>query len=87
MTITMKLIPLLLLALITTTQQRQSADLILAAGWFPNERISIDEACDGALKILLKVAPKEYLTTDLLYTIVGESIVYENPRYSAIIRG
>jgi predicted amidohydrolase YtcJ len=28
-------------------------------------------------KNLLKVAPKEFLTTDVLYTIVGGKIVYK----------
>jgi predicted amidohydrolase YtcJ len=75
-----------------------------AAGWFPNERISIEDAIraytlntayanfeekiKGSIEVgkladltvlsknLLKVAPKEYLTTEVLYTIVGGKIVY-----------
>ncbi len=75
-----------------------------AAGWFPNERITIEEAIraytlntayanfeekiKGSIEVgkfadltvlsknLLKVAPKEYLTTYALYTIVGGKIVY-----------
>ena len=75
-----------------------------AAGWFPNERISIEEAIraytyntayanfeekiKGSIEVgkladltvlsknLLKVAPKEYLNTDVLYTIVDGKIVY-----------
>ena len=79
-----------------------------AAGWFPNERISIEDAIraytygtayanfeekiKGSIeagkladltvlsKNLLKVAPKEYLTTDTLYTIVAGKVVYQkNP--------
>ena len=76
-----------------------------ATGWFPNERISIEEAIraytyntayanfeekikgsiePGKLadvtvlsKNLLKVAPKEFLTTDVLYTIVAGKVVYQ----------
>ncbi|HEU4932617.1 MAG TPA: amidohydrolase [Pyrinomonadaceae bacterium] len=75
------------------------------AGWFPDERISIEEAIraytyntayanfeekikgsiePGKLadltvlsKNLLKVAPKEFLTTDVLYTIVAGKVVYQ----------
>ncbi|HEX7330815.1 MAG TPA: amidohydrolase [Pyrinomonadaceae bacterium] len=79
-----------------------------AAGWFPNERISIEEAIraytyntayanfeekiKGSIEVgkfadltvltknLLKVAPKEILTTETLYTIVNGKIVYnKNP--------
>ena len=78
------------------------------AGWFPNERISIEEAIraytyntayanfeekiKGSIEVgkladltvlsknLLKVAPKEYLNTETLYTIVNGKIVYnKNP--------
>ena len=77
-----------------------------SAGWFPNERISIEEAIraytyntayanfeekikgsiePGKLadltvlsKNLLKVAPKKFLTTDVLYTIVAGKMVYQN---------
>lgn len=76
-----------------------------AAGWFPNERISIEDAIraytygtayanfeekiKGSIEVgkladvtvlsknLLKVAPNEYLTTEVLYTIVGGKIVYK----------
>ena len=76
-----------------------------ATGWFPNERIPIEEAIraytyntayanfeekikgsiePGKLadltvlsKNLLKVAPKEFLNTDVLYTIVGGKAVYQ----------
>jgi predicted amidohydrolase YtcJ len=76
-----------------------------AAGWFPNERISIEEAIraytygtayanfeekiKGSIEVgkladvtvlsknVLKVAPKEYLTTDTLYTIVAGKVVYQ----------
>ena len=76
-----------------------------AAGWFPNERISIAEAIraytyntayanfeetiKGSIEVgkladlavlsknLLKVEPKEFLTTEVLYTIVGGKIVYD----------
>ena len=75
-----------------------------AAGWFPNERISIEDAIraytlntayanfeekiKGSIEVgkladltvlsknLLKVSPKDYLTTDILYTIVDGKIVY-----------
>jgi predicted amidohydrolase YtcJ len=75
-----------------------------AAGWFPNERISIEEAIKaytyntayanfeekikGSIEVgkladltvlsknLLKIAPREYLNTDVLYTIVHGKIVY-----------
>ena len=75
-----------------------------ADGWFPNERISIQDAIraytlntayanfeekiKGSIEVgkladvavlsknLLKVAPKDYLSTDVLYTIVGGKIVY-----------
>ena len=79
-----------------------------AAGWFPNERISIQEAIraytyntayanfeekiKGSIELgkladltvlsknLLKVAPKDFLTTETLYTIVNGKIVYtKNP--------
>ncbi|HKU75916.1 MAG TPA: amidohydrolase [Pyrinomonadaceae bacterium] len=77
-----------------------------AAGWFPSERISIEEAIraytyntayanfeerikgsieQGKLadltvlsKNLLKVSPKDFLTTDVFYTIVGGKVVYQN---------
>ena len=76
-----------------------------AAGWFPNERISIEEAIraytygtayanfeetiKGSIEVgkladvtvlsknLLKVEPKEFLTTDVLYTIVAGKVVYQ----------
>jgi predicted amidohydrolase YtcJ len=76
-----------------------------AEGWFPEERISIEEAIKaytyntayanfeettkgsieaGKLadltvlsKNLLKIAPQDYLTTDVVYTIVDGKIVYE----------
>jgi predicted amidohydrolase YtcJ len=76
-----------------------------AAGWFPNERISIEDAIraytygtayanfeekiKGSIEVgkladltvlsknLLKVAPKEFLTTDALYTIVAGRVVYQ----------
>ena len=76
-----------------------------AAGWFPNERITIEEAIKaytygtayanfeekikGSIEVgkladltvlsknLLKVEPKEYLTTNVVYTIVGGRIVYQ----------
>ena len=75
-----------------------------ADGWFPNERISIEDAIraytynsayanfeegiKGSIEVgkladlavlsknLLTVQPKEYLTTDILYTIVNGKIVY-----------
>lgn len=79
-----------------------------AAGWFPNERISIEDAIraytygtayanfeekiKGSIEVgkladvtvlsknLLKVAPKEFFTTDTLYTIVAGKVVYQkNP--------
>jgi predicted amidohydrolase YtcJ len=82
--------------------------ILPAAGWFPNERISIEEAIraytyntayanfeekiKGSIeagkladltvlsKNLLKVPPKEFLTTETLYTIVDGKIVYsKNP--------
>jgi predicted amidohydrolase YtcJ len=74
-------------------------------GWFPDERISIEEAIraytfntayanfeekiKGSIEVgkladltvlsknLLKVAPKEFLTTEVLYTIVDGKMVYE----------
>ena len=77
-----------------------------AAGWFPNERITIEEALKaytygtayanfeekskGSISIgkvadltvlsknLLKVAPKEFLTTNVIYTIVDGKIVYQS---------
>jgi predicted amidohydrolase YtcJ len=76
-----------------------------AAGWFPDERISIQDAIraytlntayanfeeksKGSIEVgkladlivlsknLLKVAPKELLTTDVLYTIVDGKVVYQ----------
>ena len=76
-----------------------------AAGWFPNERISIAEALKaytygtayanfeekskGSIAVgkvadltvlsknLLQVEPKEFLTTNVIYTIVDGKIVYE----------
>ena len=76
-----------------------------AAGWFPDERISVEEAIraytyntayanfeekikgsiePGKLadltvlsKNLLKVAPKEFLNTDVLYTIVAGKVVFQ----------
>jgi predicted amidohydrolase YtcJ len=78
-----------------------------AEGWFPNERISIEDAIraytyntayanfeegiKGSIEVgkladlavlsenLLKVQPKEYLKTFILYTIVNGKIVYKNP--------
>ncbi|HZN05912.1 MAG TPA: amidohydrolase [Pyrinomonadaceae bacterium] len=75
-----------------------------AEGWFPNERITIEDAIKaytyntayanfeettkGSIEVgkladltvlsknLLKIAPQEILTTDVLYTIVGGKIVY-----------
>lgn len=75
-----------------------------AAGWFPEQRISIEDAIraytyntayanfeeklKGSIqagkladivvlsKNLLRVAPKEFLSTEVLYTIVGGHIVY-----------
>ena len=75
-----------------------------AAGWFPNERITIEEAIKaytygtayanfeektkGSISVgkvadvtvlsknLLKVEPKEFLTTNVIYTIVDGKIVY-----------
>lgn len=75
-----------------------------AAGWFPNEKISIQDAIraytlntayanfeekiKGSIEVgkladlavlsknLLKVQPKEFLTTDVVYTIVGGKVVY-----------
>ena len=76
-----------------------------AAGWFPNERITIEEAIKaytygtayanfeerskGSISLgkvadvtvlsknLLKIEPKEFLSTTVLYTIVDGKIVYE----------
>ena len=76
-----------------------------AGGWFPDERISIEDAIraytlntayadfeeksKGSIEVgkladltvlsknLLKVAPKELLTTDVLYTIVGGKVVFQ----------
>ncbi|HEY0727410.1 MAG TPA: amidohydrolase family protein, partial [Pyrinomonadaceae bacterium] len=76
-----------------------------AAGWFPNERITIEDAIKaytygtayanfeeklkGSIEVgkladltvlsnnLLKVEPKEFLTTQVLYTIVDGRIVFE----------
>ncbi|HSL53004.1 MAG TPA: amidohydrolase family protein, partial [Pyrinomonadaceae bacterium] len=76
-----------------------------ASGWFPNERISIEDALraytygtayanfeekiKGSIEVgkladltvlsknLLKVSPKDYLTTDTLYTIVAGKVVYQ----------
>jgi predicted amidohydrolase YtcJ len=76
-----------------------------AGGWFPNERITIEDAIKaytygtayanfeetikGSIEIgkladltvlsknLLQVEPKEYLTTNVVYTIVDGKIVYE----------
>ena len=78
-----------------------------AAGWFPNERITIEEAIKaytygtayanfeekskGSISVgkvadltvlsknLLKVEPKEFLSTTVIYTIVDGKIVYELP--------
>ena len=77
-----------------------------ATGWFPNERISIEEAIKaytygtayanfeekikGSIEVgkladltvlsknLLKIEPKEYLTTTVVYTIVDGKIVYQS---------
>ena len=77
-----------------------------AAGWFPNERITIAEAIKaytyntayanfeekikGSIEVgkladltvlsknLLKIEPKEYLTTNVVYTIVDGKIVYQS---------
>ena len=79
-----------------------------AAGWFPNERITIEEAIKaytygtayanfeekikGSIEVgkladvtvlsknLLKVEPKEFLTTEVIYTIVDGKIVYQCSR-------
>ena len=76
-----------------------------AGGWFPDERISIEDAIraytlntayanfeeksKGSIEVgklgdltvlsknLLKVAPKEFLTTDVLFTIVDGKVVYQ----------
>jgi predicted amidohydrolase YtcJ len=76
-----------------------------AGGWFPDERISIEDAIraytlntayanfeeksKGSIEVgklgdltvlsknLLKVAPKELLTTDVLFTIVEGKVVYQ----------
>ena len=76
-----------------------------AGGWFPDERISIEDAIraytlntayanfeeksKGSIEVgklgdltvlsknLLKVAPKELLTTDVLFTIVDGKVVYQ----------
>ena len=76
-----------------------------AAGWFPNERISIQEAIraytyntayanfeessKGSIAVgkladlavlsknLLKVEPKDFLTTEVLYTVVDGKVVYK----------
>jgi predicted amidohydrolase YtcJ len=78
-----------------------------AAGWFSDERISIEDAIraytyntayanfeetiKGSIEVgkladltvlsknLLKVQPQDYLTTNVLYTIVNGKIVYKNP--------
>ena len=78
-----------------------------AAGWFPEQRISIEDAIraytyntayanfeekiKGSIeagkladlvvlsKNLLRVPPKEFLTTEALYTIVGGRVVYRKP--------
>ena len=77
-----------------------------AAGWFPDERISIEDAIraytrntayanfeeksKGSIEVgkladltvlsknLLKIAPKEFLTTGVVYTIVGGKVVDDN---------
>ncbi|HST21253.1 MAG TPA: amidohydrolase family protein, partial [Blastocatellia bacterium] len=77
------------------------------AGWFPEQRISIEDAIraytyntayanfeekiKGSIeagkladivvlsKNLLRVAPKEFLSTEPLYTIVGGRVVYRKP--------
>lgn len=76
-------------------------------GWFPSERISIEDALKaytsgsayasfeetikGSIEIgkladltvlsknLLKIDPQEYLTTEVIYTMVGGRIVYQKP--------
>jgi hypothetical protein len=76
-------------------------------GWFPDERISIEDAIraytyntayanfeertKGSIEVgkladlavlsknLLKITPKEILTTEVLYTIVGGKLVYQKP--------
>jgi predicted amidohydrolase YtcJ len=83
---------------------RQTVNGQPARGWFPEERISIEDAIraytyntayanfeektKGSIEIgkladlavlsknLLGVAPKEFLTTEVVYTIVGGKIVY-----------
>ncbi|HEX7295476.1 MAG TPA: amidohydrolase [Pyrinomonadaceae bacterium] len=78
-----------------------------AAGWYPDERISIQDAIraytyntayanfeekiKGSIEIgkladvtvltknLVQVAPKELLTTEVVYTIIGGRVVYEKP--------
>ncbi len=75
-----------------------------AAGWFPNERITIEDAIraytlntayanfeeqiKGSIQVgkladlavlsknLLKVAPKEFLSTEVLYTVVNGKVVF-----------
>ena len=77
-----------------------------AAGWFPNERISIEDAIraytygtayanfeetiKGSIEVgkladltvlsknLLKIPPRDYLTTEVAYTIVNGKVVYQN---------
>jgi predicted amidohydrolase YtcJ len=84
---------------------RQTVSGQPAGGWFPDERISIEDAIraytfstayanfeektKGSVEVgkvadlavlsknLLRVEPKEYLTTEIVYTIVGGKIVYQ----------
>jgi hypothetical protein len=79
-----------------------------AGGWFPAERLTIEDAIKaytwgtaygnfeedikGSIQVgkladltvlsknLLKIEPKEYLKTEVLYTIVGGEIVYQKAR-------
>ena len=83
---------------------RQTLTGLPEKGWFPNERITIEEAIraytlntayanfeektKGSIEVgkladvavlsknLLKVAPKEFLSTEVVYTVVGGKVVY-----------
>jgi predicted amidohydrolase YtcJ len=83
---------------------RQTTSGKPVAGWFPSERISIEDAIraytyntayanfeetiKGSIEVgkladlavlsknVLRAAPKEYLTTEVIYTIVNGKIVY-----------
>jgi predicted amidohydrolase YtcJ len=84
---------------------RQTVSGQPAGGWFPEQRISIEDAIraytlntayanfeektKGSIEVgkladlavlsnnLLRVEPKQFLTTDVLYTVVGGKIVYQ----------